>query len=143
MKGDKIFLDSNILCYAADFDDKVRHPVAQRITEELQHSGHGYISTQVLQETYNVITKKLKFPIYKAREFIGFVRCIEVYVNTADDIMSAIDISEKHQISFWDSLIVNAAMVCGCDTLYTEDLNNGQMIEGIAVINPFIEVAHE
>lgn len=72
MKGDKIFLDSNILCYVADLDDKVRHPVAQRITD-----------------------------------------------------------------------IVNAAMVCGCDTLYTEDLNNGQMIEGMAVINPFTEVAHE
>lgn len=72
MKGDKIFLDSNILCYAADFDDKVRHPVAQRITD-----------------------------------------------------------------------IVNAAMICGCDTLYTENLNNGQMIEGMTVINPFIEVAHE
>lgn len=137
MSGTRIFLDTNILCYAADFNAGEKQHRAQSIVHEMDIAKCGQISTQVLQETYNVITRKLKYSIDRARMYIESVRVFDVHNNTADDIMEAIDISCKNQISIWDALIVTAAKACGCGTLYTEDLNDGQVIEGIKVVNPF------
>lgn len=137
MTGSNIFLDSNILCYAADFDAGEKLYKAIRIVKELHNANRAVISTQVLQETYSIITRKLKYSISDARLYIQKASLLIVHTNTVRNIMEAIDISCKNRISIWDALIVTAAKACGCGTLYTEDLNDGQVIEGIKVVNPF------
>lgn len=137
MNGDKIFLDSNILCYAADFDAKEKQLKAERIVQTLNETHSGFISTQVLQETYSVITKKLKYPYDKAKRYIERASALNVHENTVSDIMTAIDISEMARISFWDALVVTAALRCSCAVLYSEDLNASQTIAGVKVVNPF------
>lgn len=140
--SDKIFLDSNILCYAADKNADEKHCVCRRIFDELLSSHRGYISTQVLQETYSVITRKLKFPQDDARQFIDSVCLLEVHENSVKDVREAIDLHIKQQLSFWDALIVIAARNSGCSTLYTEDLNAGQEILGVTIINPLSTKEH-
>lgn len=140
--NDKVFLDSNILCYAADKNAGEKQQVAKNILNDLASAHTGYISTQVLQETYSVITQKQKFPKDEAKQFINSVCILEIHENSVQDVLEAIDVQIKYRISFWDSLILVAARQSGCTVLYTEDLNSGQEILGVSIINPFIFKEH-
>ena len=97
------------------------------------------ISTQSLQEFYNVVTKKMNCPKEKAKELVTmFSELFPVTQITIPLILSAIDISIKNEFSFWDSLILSTANDTGCVLLYSEDLNSGQIISGTKVLNPFL-----
>lgn len=99
----------------------------------------GVISTQVLQEFYVAGVKKLNANPQILKEIIkGFEKYEIVQVNI-ELIKEAIDISLLHKISFWDALIITSAEIAGCQIIYTEDLNSGQMIKGIKIINPLDE----
>jgi len=97
------------------------------------------ISTQVLQELFVVLTRRLKpgLPIEKARKVIEDFSKIEVSLIEPEIILKAIDVFQKYKISFWDALIVSAAAKARCRVLFTEDLNHGQKIEGVKIVNPF------
>lgn len=132
----KIFLDTNILIYSIDDKDSMKQSIAKSIVQELSNK-NGVISTQVLQEFYNVVTKKMNCPKDKAKELLqNLSEFFEVHKNSVRDILRAVDISIKTQFSFWDSLIISAAISSGCDWLYSEDLNDGQNVDGITIKNP-------
>lgn len=132
----KIFIDTNILVYCIDDSEGFKNLTAKSIVNELSNS-KGVISTQVLQEFYNIITKKMKCPKEKAKELLqSLSECFEVHKNSVLDILRAVDISIKTQFSFWDSLIISAAISSGCGTLYSEDLNDGQDVDGVLIKNP-------
>jgi predicted nucleic acid-binding protein len=135
----KVFLDTNILVYAHDLDAGARHTVAVKILKDMWEKRTGVLSTQVLQEFYIIVTKKIGSPIspLEAREIIRSYACWEIRENTATSIIRASEIEEKYRISFWDASVVVAAYEAKVDTLLTEDLNSGQMIEGILIENPF------
>lgn len=134
---DRCFLDTNILVYSIDESDGLKRRAASSLVTELSRTGSGVISTQVLQEFYNVITRKTGCSKEKARELVKKLsECFEVHTNSAPDIIRAIDISMRTQFSFWDSLILSAAIASGCSVLYSEDLNNGQFVENIRIANP-------
>lgn len=134
--NDKVFIDTNILIYSIDDADIKKQKKAQDIISELSENG-GIISTQVLQEFYNIATKKLFISKEDAKPLIkSLSECFVVHKNTVNDILHAVEISIKTQFSFWDSLIIAAAISEDCAILYTEDLNSGQLVEGIVLENP-------
>lgn len=134
----KVFFDSNILVYYADESDARKQKIATALIKDAINSGNGVISTQCLQEFYNVVTKKLLCDKEKAKKMVKmFSENISVAKISVPLILSAVDISIKSQFSFWDSLIISAASDTGCATVYSEDLNDQQIIAGARIQNPF------
>ncbi len=134
----KIFLDTNILVYTVDRNDKKKLSKARKILENLTKSDIPVISTQVLQEFYSATTKKLKLDKIIAKNIIHNFRNIEIVNVDLGVIEQGIDISILSQISFWDGLVIASAEQANCSLIYSEDLNNNQTIRGIKIINPFL-----
>ncbi|MBR6078972.1 MAG: PIN domain-containing protein [Treponema sp.] len=135
----KVFFDSNILIYFVDERDERKQSIAKEIIADAVQNQNGMISTQSLQEFYNVVTKKMNCPKEKAKELVTmFSELFPVTQITIPLILSAIDISIKNEFSFWDSLILSTANDTGCILIYSEDLNSGQIISGTKVLNPFL-----
>ena len=135
---DKVFFDTNILVYFADEKDPVRQSVAKKLIVRAVQTGNGMISTQCLQELYNVLTKKLICPPLKAAEIVRMFGEIFPPVKIElNHILKAASISTKYTLSFWDSLIISTASASGCIIIYSEDMNSGQITEGTKIVNPF------
>jgi predicted nucleic acid-binding protein len=139
MKEDNIFLDTNILVYAYDVSSGKKHDIAKNIVADLWNFRTGVLSIQVLQEFFINITKKIPKPldIKTARDIIRDFLLWEVADNDGELLLAAIDVQVKYHYSFWDSLIIAAAIKSGASILLTEDLNNRQIIEGVLIKNPF------
>ena len=138
--SDNIFLDTNILVYAHDLDAGDKHDVAAKIISQLWESKNGVLSTQVLQEFYVTLTKKMPQPLSRlaTRKILKEYFAWEVVINDLHIMFQASEIEENYNISFWDALIVSAAYSKNVATILTEDLNHGQYIEGIFIQNPFM-----
>ena len=136
--SDRIFVDSNVLIYAHDADAKSKHEVAKNILLELWDERTGVLSTQVLQEFYVNVTRKIAHPISRqlARRVVNnyAIWCSDT---TPADISTAFRIEDESRIGFWDALIVACALKIGARRILSEDLNAGQMIAGIRIVNPF------
>ena len=136
---DNVFVDTNILVYAHDRDAGEKHEAAKSIIQQLWDRKNGVLSTQVLQECYVTLTKKMPRPLNKvaARRFLQEYFCWDVVINDPHIILQASEIEDAYKISFWDALIVSAAHSKNVATILTEDLSHGQLIEGILIQNPF------
>ena len=136
---DKMFVDTNILVYAHDLDAGDKHEIAIGVVSDLWESGNGVISTQVLQELYVTLTKKVPSHPKKSqvRRILNNYLAWDLAVNNGQTILQASEIEENYNISFWDAMIVSAAYSKNAAILLTEDLNEGQLIEGIKIVNPF------
>lgn len=132
------FVDSNVLIYAHDLDAGVKRDRAVAKLRELWNSGNGRLSVQVLQEFYVNVTQKLATPIARstAREIVKTYGVWIRHATTAETITRASEISDLARISFWDALIVASAEEVDADELLSEDLNPGQSVIGIRVVNP-------
>ena len=140
-ESNKIFFDTNILVYSVDENDFQKKEIASRLLTDASISRTGIISTQSLQEFYNVAVKKLKLSKQIAKEYVElFSSQLTVRQVTVPLILNAIDISIKNKLSFWDSLILSSANDNGCIIVYSEDLNNGQIVGGTKILNPFTSV---
>ena len=135
----KYFVDTNVLMYAHDTASGVKHQRAKALVEELWSDRSGVVSTQVLQELCVNLRRKAGRPVdaKTTREIVSDYLAWEVVVNNGDAILEAIDLEERYRISFWDALVVQAAEASGAAVLYTEDLSDGQMYNGVRVVNPF------
>ena len=140
MKEDNVFLDTNILVYAYDVSSGRKHDIAKNIVADLWNLRTGVLSIQVLQEFFINVTKKIPKPldIKTARDIIRDFLLWEVADNDGELMLAAIDVQMKYHFSFWDSLIIAAAIKSGASMLLTEDLNNGQIIEDVVIKNPFV-----
>lgn len=138
-KYKKQFIDTNILVYAHDISAGKKHADAKKLISELWNSQKGCLSTQVLQEFYVTITKKVNKPVNPdlASSLIADLGKLNLHSPAVNDIIEAINIQQRHNISFWDSLIICSADRLGCDVIWSEDLNSGQYYEGILILNPF------
>jgi predicted nucleic acid-binding protein len=133
----KGFIDTNILVYQMDKRNPEKKNTCRGIVRDLVSRNDAVISTQVLQEFYVVCTTRLKLkPVFVKGLIHGFEN-MEVVTIGPDLIKEAIDTSVQSDISFWDSLIVVAAEAARCKYLYTEDLNDGQIIRNVRIQNPF------
>ncbi len=127
------FFDSNILIYAYSTDMRRKRALTAI-------AGGGVISAQVLNEFTNVLRKKQKQDwavIEAAVQSIRF-RFPDTVPLTADTHAAALALARDHALAFYDALIVAAAIDAGCDTLYSEDLQHGRNIGGLAIVNPFL-----
>lgn len=139
----KIFVDTNVLIYAHDLDAGSKYRKAVGLLIDLWEGGTGVISIQVLQEFYVNITRKIPVPMSRstARGLISNYKAWQIEISTPRTLLHASEIEERHQLSFWDAMIVAAAYQGGADKILTEDLNHGQSIEGIRIENPFLSPA--
>jgi predicted nucleic acid-binding protein len=135
----KTFVDTNILIYAEDADAGAKHERAKARILSLWASGEGAVSIQVLQEFYVNVTRKVKKPLKpKAAEIIvGEYLSWTVVENTRDMLRDAIALCQRSKLSFWDAMVVQAAISAGASTLLSEDLNHGQRFASVQVQNPF------
>jgi len=136
----RAFFDTNILAYEFDSSDILKHEKARDILDIWRPSGFLVISTQVIQELFVVLTRKFRpaLPVNDAEEVIKAYSSCNIHTISVETILKAIRISDDHSLSFWDGLIITAAKEARCKVLFTEDLNHGQMIWGIKIVNPFI-----
>jgi len=134
MSADKIFFDTNIILYLLSADSGK----ADR-AEELLATG-GLISVQVLNEFSSVALRKLKMSWPEIREVLSQIRAVcSVEAMTVATHDRAVVVSERYRLSIYDSLIVSAALLAGCKTLYSEDMQHGQVIEQqLVIFNPFL-----
>ena len=139
MPEDKVFLDTNIIIYAYDLTAGEKHKIAKKIVLDLWNSGLGIISTQVLQEFFVIATQKIPKPldIKLAKEIMSDLLKWNVVVNDGESILEAVNILLRYHYSFWDSMIIEAAIKSGAGMLLTEDLSDGQIISGVTIKNPF------
>jgi predicted nucleic acid-binding protein len=137
---DKVFVDTNILIYAHDLDAGAKHDVATSIIENIWEAKTGIISTQVIQEFYVNVTRKIPNPITPvlARGIILNYFSWHIEAIEPNTILLASEIEERYVLSFWDSLIVATASQANAGKILTEDLNHGQVIEGVLIENPFL-----
>lgn len=136
------FVDSNVLIYAHDADAGEKRERAVLRLRELWDTGAGRLSVQVLQEFYVNATQKLATAVARstAREVVTAYGAWIREPTTARTVTRASEISEMVQISFWDALILASAEEVDAEEILSEDLNDGQIIAGIRIVNPFKNV---
>ena len=134
------FVDAPVLVYAFDSSAGVKHATARRLLERLWESGIGCLSVQVLQEFFVTVTRKVAAPLSadEAADRIREFAMWKVFAPTAADVLGAIEIQKHAQVGFWDAMIVRATAESGCDVLWTEDLNDGQLRRGVRVQDPSV-----
>jgi predicted nucleic acid-binding protein len=137
---DRFFVDTNVLIYAHDLDAGLKHDRAALIVADLWEKENGIVSVQVLQEFYVNVTRKIARPMTPAaaRGIIRNYLAWRVEPNEPSAVLLASEIAERNLLSFWDALIVTSAARAGADRILSEDLNHGQVIEGIRIENPFL-----
>ena len=135
----KIFFDTNILVYSVDKFNKQKQKKARLLLKEAANENAVVISTQVLQEFYVTAVKKLNANPLVVKEIINSFEKFDIIAVTVEMIKDAVDIRLLNKISFWDAIIVVSAEAAKCSALLTEDLNSGQIIKGVKVVNPFLE----
>jgi predicted nucleic acid-binding protein len=138
--NDRVFLDTNVFVYLYDSDQPEKQARARALVERLGLSDAIVISTQVLQEFYVNVTRKFARQlsadqILLATRSLASLRVVEVNVEM---VFSAIGLARQFQLSFWDSLILEAALESQCELLLTEDLQHGQRIGSLTIENPFL-----
>jgi predicted nucleic acid-binding protein len=136
-----VFIDTNILIYSFDRLDEVKHQIAVDLLTELVEKNEIIVSTQVINEFIVVMTSKVTYPLS--------LKTVELHINKFSQVFNirpiqmtdctkALLILKRYGFNYWDSLIVAAALKSGCSTLYTEDVQDGQIIEKkLKIVNPF------
>ncbi len=140
LAGTRCFIDTNILAYADSPDEPTKQRQAINLIKLLRDAQAGVISTQVINEYCNVALNKLKLPHPNVRARLQFWQQFEVCLVTPEIIAQALDLHQTRSISYYDALIVASAQTAGCTVLYSEDMNVGEMMNGVRMVNPFSEV---
>jgi predicted nucleic acid-binding protein len=134
---ERCFIDTNLLIYADSGDEPFKQRIALSLLKQLRLNQTGVLSTQVLNEYCNVALNKLKLPHADIREQMQFWEQYEVVQVTPAIIHMGLDLHQTRSLGFFDALIVAAAKTSGCTVLYSEDMNAGEMVNGVRIVNPF------
>lgn len=136
--NDKCFIDSNVFICLFDETDYEKRTRSADLIQSAVREGMGYISYQVVQETINVITRKLGATAVQARQFLEDVLAPLWSVDPTSRLYRrGLELMRRYGISFYDSLIVAAALEARCKTLYSDDFQDGQVVEKITIVNLF------
>jgi len=137
------FVDTNILLYARDLSEPEKQPIAESLMRDLWQERSGRISTQVLNEYFVNATRKLTPGLTKAEAWSDLEALFEWEPRPIDIevLHRAFQVSTRYDLSWWDSLIVAAAVAAGCEEILSEDLSADQIYEGIRVVNPFASIS--
>jgi len=134
------FVDTNILVYAEDKDEGEKHAKARDLVLRLWESGKGAVSIQVLPEFYVTVTRKVKKPLAPeaARKIVEQYLTWRVVENTGSLLLAGIQLAQSSRLSFWDALVIQAAMIKDCEVLYSENLSHGQAFSKLRIVNPLL-----
>jgi len=135
----KVFVDTNVLVYAYDRSAGSKRETARETVMELWRNRRGLISTQVLQEFSAAVLSKIPRPLglETVKNVVDDLLHWEVVVNDGRSVLAALDVQFRHRLSFWDALVVQAAVRGGAAVLCSEDFSDGRVFEGVRVMNPF------
>jgi predicted nucleic acid-binding protein len=138
--SDRVFLDTNVLVYLFDRDAAGKQRRARTTVRELGR--RLVVSTQVLQEFYVAVTRKLGKPLspQHAEAAVSDLSELEVVVVDVPLIRAAIATSRDHRLSFWDALVIESASAKGCSRLLSEDLQHGRQFGRLTIENPFLSL---
>ena len=131
--------DTNLLVYADSADEPGKQRRAIDLVKQHRAAGTAVLSTQVLQEFVNVALRKLRLPPALIRYRLAFYRRFEMVPASPELMAGALDLHVLHGISFYDALIVQAAIASGCQQLLSEDLQHGAVFGGVRIVNPFLD----
>ena len=137
----KFFLDTNVLVYSFDSSAPAKQQIARQLIETALSSQMGLISSQVVQEFLNVAQRKFDRPmsVSEARNYLnGVLLPLCHHFSSIDLYDKALMLREETGYSFYDALIVTAAIEMGCKTLLSEDLQDGRIIHNVTILNPFL-----
>ncbi|MCU0841027.1 MAG: PIN domain-containing protein [Thiobacillaceae bacterium] len=133
---DRRFIDTNVLLYLYSEDEPDKKSAAEAVVRD---GGRAWISTQVLSEVANVLRRKFGLEYQDIAAVVEEVRgACDIHVVSADTVALALKLGERYRHSYYDSLILAAALECGCDTLASEDMQDGLVVESrLTIRNPF------
>ena len=131
------FIDTNVLIYAEASDAPAKQRAALALLKQLFESTTGVLSTQVLQEYCNVALKRLRLPAQHIRAQLDLYEQFEVVQVTPAVIRAGLDLHQTRSVAFYDALIMASAQLAGCSVLFSEDMNAGETMAGVLIINPF------
>jgi predicted nucleic acid-binding protein len=134
----RAFLDTNILVYADDAKVPAKQSKALELIEEHLRLRTGVISIQVLQEYFTAVVRKLNLDVVLAKRKVAIYARLHVLEPRVGSVLSAIDLHRLHGVSFWDALILQSAKEAGCGVLLTEDMQHGQVVDGVRIVDPFV-----
>jgi predicted nucleic acid-binding protein len=126
-----------LLVYADAADEPAKQQRAIQLIKTHRADGTAVLSTQVLQEYVNVALRKLQLPVPLIRERLSLYARFDLVPTTPDIIEGALALHAVRGTSFYDALILQAAIASGCAVLFTEDMQDGALIAGVKVLNPF------
>lgn len=132
------FFDTNILVYSDDTRDMAKQARAIELVLEHIRLQTGVVSIQVLQEYFVTARRKLNLDAGSVKQRVEFFARFYVAEPNVNDILAAIDLHRLYNFSLWDTLILRCAKQAGCSVLLTEDMQHGQVIDGVRIVNPFI-----
>ncbi|MCD6681052.1 MAG: PIN domain-containing protein [Burkholderiaceae bacterium] len=137
----RTFFDTNVLVYLFDADAPTKQTQARKLLAREADAGRATLSTQVLQEFFVTVTRKLAVPlaVVEAERVVRRLADLSVVQIDPQLILAAIATSVRSSISFRDALIVRSAQQSGAEILYTEDLQNGRKFDGLEIVDPFRE----
>ena len=133
----RFFLDTNVVAYADDLDSPGKQAIALELLARAYGEPAGVISLQVMQEYFVTATRKLGIAPPYARRKVELLAKLEVVRLDSQDLLAAVDLQGLHGFSFWDALIIQAAMLARCSVLYSEDLQSGFRLGSLRIVNPF------
>ncbi len=135
------FFDTNILVYAVDWRDAAKQQAALALYAQALGDGSFAISTQVLNEFYNVTTRGAQPLLQRdqARMQVGALARQRVVALGTATTLAAMDLVERYSLQWWDALVLETARSIGASTLYSEDFQHRQRFGELTVINPFAE----
>jgi predicted nucleic acid-binding protein len=138
LRAPRTFLDTNILLCCDDAADPAKQQKALALVLEHRAQGTGVVSLQVLQEYFVNATRKLGLDPALARQKVEAYSHFDLVEPVASDIFAAIDFHRLHPVSYWDCLVLHCAKKSGCSVVLTEDLEHGQIMDGVRIVNPFL-----
>ena len=138
----RAFFDTNVVVYAHDHRTGHKQARAVALIEAHVRAGTLVLSTQVLLESYNALQRATLLKQDAALEVIEALADEHVVPADAASVLRGLRLAQRHRLSHWDGLVVQAALDAGCTTLYTEDLQSGQRFGDLEVVNPFADAAH-
>ena len=134
----KTFFDTNVLVYTDDQANPVKQKRALDVLNEHKQAQTGAVSLQVLQEYFVTVTRKYGLDLGTARQKVKLFAEFDTVEPNLADVLAAIDMHRLHNLSYWDALVVHCARSAGCRQLLTEDMQHGQVIDGVRIVNPFL-----
>jgi predicted nucleic acid-binding protein len=132
------FFDTNVLVYTDDKSTPAKQRRALELMAEHRRARTGVVSLQVLQEYFVTVTRKLRVDAGIARRKVELIAEFDVATPEVNDVLAAIDLHRLHGFSFWDALVLHAAMQAGCSLLYSEDMQAAREVDGLRIVNPFL-----